>query len=398
MYDVIIVGARCAGAPTAMLLAQRGVRVLLLDRATFPSDIMNSHYIRQRGIVNLQRWGLLPAIAASNCPPVREVLIHLGDIPLRGRPQFLDGMPGEYAPRRIFLDKILVDAAVAAGAELRDGFAVREILLDGERVVGVNGRPRGGASVSERATLVVGADGLHSLVASTAQAPTYRERPILTCSYNSYWSGVAVTGLEMYLLPRVGLVMAFPTNDGLTCLTVQWPIDQFQQVRSDLETHFMAMIARIPELADRVVAGRRETRFMGSADLPNFFRKPYGPGWALVGDAGYHRDPATASGISDAFRDAELLATAIEDGLAGRQPLMAALATYEQQRNAAALRSFEEACQFATLAPPTRGTLDLRAALRANQAETDRFLTMFVGTTPAADFYAPANIQRILNR
>lgn len=397
MYDVIIVGARCAGASTAMLLAHKGYRVLLLDRATFPSDIMNSHYIRQRGVVYLQRWGLLPPVAASGCPPVRDILIHLGDFPLRGRPQFLDGIPGEFAPRRIFLDKILVDAAVAAGAELRDGFAVREILTEGDRVIGVIGRPRGGASVSARATLVVGADGLHSLVASTVQAPTYRARPILTCSYNSYWSDVAVAGLEMYLLPRVGLVMAFPTNDSLTCLTVQWPIDQFQLVRSDLAAHFMTMIDRIPDLAARVHAGQRETRFMGSADLPNFFRRPYGPGWALVGDAGYHRDPATASGISDAFRDAELLAAAIDDGLTGRQPLDASLATYEQRRNAAALRGFEEACQFATLAPPTRGTRELRAALCNNQAEADRFLTMFVGTTPAADYYAPANLQRIVH-
>ncbi len=398
MYEVIVVGARCAGAPTAMLLAQKGYRVLLLDRATFPSDIMNSHYVRQRGVVYLQRWGLLPAVAASNCPPVREILIDLGDFPLRGRPQFLEGIDGEYAPRRIFLDKILVDAAVAAGVELHDGFAVREILTAGDRVTGVSGRPRGGATVTLRAPLVVGADGLHSLVASTVQAPTYRARPILTCSYNSYWSGIAVTGLEVYLLPRAGLVMAFPTNDHLTCLTVQWPIDQFQQVRSDLATHFMTMIDRLPDLAARVRAGERETRFMGSADLPNLFRKPHGPGWALVGDAGYHRDPATASGISDAFRDAELLAAAIDDGLAGRRPLEASLAAYEQQRNAAALRGYEEACQFATLAPPTRGTRELRAALAGNQAEIDRFLTMFVGTTPAADYYAQANLQRILNR
>jgi flavin-dependent dehydrogenase len=145
-----------------------------------------------------------------------------------------------------------------------------------------------------------------------------------------------------------------------------------------------------------VRAGRREERFAGTADLPNFFRRPYGPGWALVGDAGFHKDPFLAQGISDAFRDAELLAEALDAGLAGRRPLEAALAEYEQRRNEAALPFYELNYQAATLEPPAPQLLQLRAALRGNPEDTARFFGVNAGTVPVAEFFAPENVQRIL--
>jgi flavin-dependent dehydrogenase len=342
----------------------------------------------------LQRWGLLEEVIATNCPPVPEMTIHMGDFPLTGRIPVPDGIAGLYAPRRKYLDHILVRAAVAAGAELREGFTVRELLWDGDRVVGIRGEGKGGTSVTERARIVIGADGLHSVVARSVGAPTYREVPTLTWVYYSYWSGVPMAGASFYRQDDLAM-LGFPTNDDLTCVAAFGPIEGFHAFRTDIEGNFERSLDRFPIFAG-VRGGQRAERWFGTADLPNMFRKPHGAGWALVGDAGYHKDPVTANGISDAFRDAELLVDAIDAGFSGRQPLQEALTAYEQQRNDAAQPLFESACQAATFGPLPPDLLALRAALRGNQADTDRFFgTLFQSASPA-EFFAPENIGRIM--
>src|SRR5262245_17511978 len=191
MYDAIVVGARCAGSPTAMLLVRKGYRVLLVDRATFPSDTMRNHYIQRPGVLHLHRWGLLDRLIATGCPPIRHQRFDIGDFPLKQTVESHDGVDADYAPRRYVLDPLLAEAAGAAGAEVRLGFSVRELLFDGDRVVGITGQTRGGGAVSERARLVVGADGLHSLVARLVRAPEYDAVPPLACGYYSYFAGVA---------------------------------------------------------------------------------------------------------------------------------------------------------------------------------------------------------------
>jgi flavin-dependent dehydrogenase len=395
MYDAIVVGARCAGSPTAMLLARKGYRVLLLDRAGFPSDTLSTHYIHQPGVARLKRWGLLDKVVASNCPPARQLSFDVGPFTLVGTPPPADGVAYGYAPRRTVLDKILVEAAVAAGAELREHFTVKELLTDGERVTGIRGHAVGGAMVTEQARIVIGADGLRSLVARSVQAPTYNVRPTLTCTYYSYWSGIPIEGPELY--PRPGrMVLAGPTNDGQALVQVYWPNAMFHEVRADFEGNFMKALDLAPGLADRVRNGKRSERFHGTADLPFFFRKPYGPGWALVGDAGYHKDPITAEGITDAFRDAELLAEAIDDGFSGRRLLDEALAAYEQRRNEEALPIYEFTYQLAALEPPPPEMQQLFAALYQDQEQTNRFFGTIAGTVPIPEFFAPENLGRII--
>lgn len=393
-YDAIVVGARVAGSPTAMLLARRGYRVLLLDRDDFPSDTLSTHYIHQPGVAHLQRWGLLDAVIASNCPPARTLTFDVGPFALVGTPPAADGVAEAYAPRRTVLDQILVEAAVAAGAELRTNFSVQELLMEGGRVVGVRGREAVGTPVTERAPIVIGADGHHSFVARAVQAPVYNERPTFTCAYYTYWDGVPVSGAELYARPD-RMIIVGPTNDGQTITIVYWPVACFREVRADVERQFMAALDLAPGLAERVRSGRRVGRFWGTADLPNFFRRPHGPGWALVGDAGYHKDPITAQGISDAFRDADLLAETIDAGLSGRQPIHDAMAAYEARRNAAAMPSYDFTCQLATLQPPPE-MLQLFTALRGNQDGINRFFGNVVGTTNIAEFFAPESIGRLL--
>jgi 2-polyprenyl-6-methoxyphenol hydroxylase-like FAD-dependent oxidoreductase len=360
-----------------MLLARRGYRVLLLDRARFPSDSMRAHYLHRPGVALLRRWGLLDRVVASGCPPVRIRTTDFGDGPLAECPPPLDGADADYAPRRFVLDALLVAAAAAAGAEVRQSFAVEGLLTDGGRVAGVRGRGAGGgggggagggAPVAERARLVVGADGLHSAVARAVGAPVYAAHPARSFAYYSYWSGVPLDGMEVNFRFRPDLLaLAFPTNDGLTGVAVQAPVGEFRRFRADVEGSFFRALDQVPALAARVRAGRREERWRGTVDLPSFFRRPAGKGWALVGDAGYHQDPITGLGITNAFRDAALLAEAADEGLAGRRPLDAALAAYHRRRDEAATPGYEAACARAAFAPFPPQTLAARAALRVQE-------------------------------
>lgn len=398
MYDAIVIGARCAGSPTAMLLARKGYRVLLVDKASFPSDVVNGYYVQQHGGARLQRWGVLDKLRASNCPPVLTFTFDFGAVTLTGSPPPVGDIVEGYAPRRTVLDKILVDAAVEAGADLREGFAVQALAWDGERVTGIRGQTKGGPAVTEQARIVIGADGVHSLVARAVQAPTYHVKPALTCWYAGHWSNVPAEGLEFYLRARRVLI-ACGTNDGLTVVLAGWPHEEFHAFRADIEGNYFKSLELVPELAERVRSGKREERFVGTAETANFFRKPYGPGWALVGDAGYHKDPATAQGISDSFRDAELLAEAIDVGFSERQSLDDTLAKYEEQRNAAVLPMYEFTCQLANLAePPSPAMQQLLVALCENQRETTRFFGAWAGTVPIPEFFAPESIQRITER
>jgi 2-polyprenyl-6-methoxyphenol hydroxylase-like FAD-dependent oxidoreductase len=394
-YDAIVVGARCAGSPTAMLLAQRGYRVLLVDRAAFPSDVPRGHFIQAPGTARLKRWGLLDRVVASGCPIAHRVTFDVGPFALVGAPPPVDGVRYGIGPRRSVLDTILVEAAVAAGAELRERFAVQDVLVEDGRVTGIRGRQDGGALVTTRGRMVIGADGVYSAVARAVDAPVTLQRPVLSIAYWSYWSGVPCAGIEVYPRDRCTMFV-MPTNDGLTAAAVQWPVAEAKDVRAGVPGAFAAALAQAPELAARIQAGRQEERFAGRTDLANFLRKPYGPGWALVGDAGYHKDPYTGQGISDAFRDAEELAAAVDDGFSGRRPIEMALADYERRRDAEVRPMFDFTCQLAAMEPPPPQMQQFFAALRGNQPEIDRFLGCVAGTTCIPEFFAPENVQRII--
>jgi flavin-dependent dehydrogenase len=384
MYDVIVVGARCAGSPVAMLLAERGARVLLLDRARFPSDIPHGHFIHRQGPRRLKEWGLLDRVAAA-CVPIEEQLVDLGDFPLVTRDLSIDGVAWGYAPRRAVLDKILVDAAVERGAELREGFTVDGFVVEGNRVVGVRGRTRSGATVEERAQLTIGADGRNSKLARTVHAPAYDATPTLLCYYFSYWSGVESLPFEMYARPdQRRTIFAFRPSPGSFGVFVGRPIEDLPAIKADVEGEFMATLELVPDFAERIRAGRREERFLGATDLPNFYRKPWGPGWALVGDAGCHKDPYMALGIADALRDAQHLADAVTAGFAGTRAMEAALDEYEQRRNRESAREYQQNLAAARFVPPPPSFMELRAQARHDPQAATRLAMVRFGMIDAA--------------
>jgi 2-polyprenyl-6-methoxyphenol hydroxylase-like FAD-dependent oxidoreductase len=370
-YDVIVVGARCAGSPAAMLLARKGYKVLLVERATFPSDTLSTHVVQPQAAARLARWGLLDRLVASGCPPMHTYAFHFGPLAITGSPGTTDA-PVAYCPRRTVLDKLLVDG----------------------RVTGVRGHGKDGANVIETAPLVIGADGRHSLLARAVSPEVYNERGTLQAGYYAYWSGLPMAGrFEIYMGDQRGFAAA-DTNDGLTMVVAGWPFAEFEANKHDHERHYMAVFDQVPAFRERLRGAQRESKVFGAA-TPNFFRKPFGPGWALIGDAGYIKDPITAQGIADAFRDAELVTAAVDAWRSDRSTYEAAMTEYQRTRDAQSLPMFDFTCQIATLKPPPPQMAQLLGAVRGNQDAMDQFCRVNAGTLSPPEFFAPANVARI---
>jgi 2-polyprenyl-6-methoxyphenol hydroxylase-like FAD-dependent oxidoreductase len=396
MYDAIVIGARCAGSPTAMLLARRGFTVLLVDKATFPSDTISTHILWPHGAEILGRWRLLQRLAATGIPPIcRRMTFDVGPFALRGTiPDANDGMGG-FCPRRTVLDALLVNAAAESGAEVREGFTVDELLIADDTVIGIRGRAKGMKPVEERARIVIGADGVNSFVARAVRAPEYDVQPVAACAYYSYFSGLRQDDIELYVREHVAFGGA-PTNDGLHLVMVNWPAKDFTTVRGDVEGHVWRALESASGFAARVREGRREEKWYGTAGVPGYFRKPYGKGWALVGDASYNRDPITAQGISDAFIDAEMLATALTAAWSGDDPLEDRLAAHEAARNERVRPMYEFTTHLAALEPPPPAMQALFGALHGNQDATNAFLSAITGAIPLPDFMSTENVGRIM--
>jgi 2-polyprenyl-6-methoxyphenol hydroxylase-like FAD-dependent oxidoreductase len=243
---------------------------------------------------------------------------------------------------------------------------------------------------------VIGADGRHSLVAEAVRAEQYNDKLPLLAGYYAYWSGLPMDGrFETYIRPNRGFAVA-PTHDGLTLVIVGWPHAEFEANKQDVERHYLETLALVPEFAARLGGATRQTRIAG-ASVPNFFRKPYGPGWALVGDAGYNKDPITAQGIHDAFRDAERCASALDESFTGARPFDAAMADYQRDRDAHVLAMYEFTCQLAMLQPPSPEMQQLFGAIHGNRRAMDGFAQMNAGTISPSAFLSPENIGAIMS-
>ncbi|MBX3128006.1 MAG: NAD(P)/FAD-dependent oxidoreductase [Polyangiaceae bacterium] len=313
-YDAVIVGGRCAGAATAAALAERGASVLVLERSRYGADTVSTHALMRGGVLSLHRLGALERIVAAGTPAVRSAtfLYPSGGVtvPIRSVP----GSDALYAPRRTLLDRVVVDVAREAGAEVRHGMLVQGLVRDSDgRVSGVVVHDRQGRTQAVVADVVIGADGRSSRVADWVRAPTLLEGEHHGAVIFGYWSGLEVDGYLWGYAPGVG-VGAIPTNDGLTCVFVSGPPEVVMSGAS-VETSYVELLrSAAPELAARLVDARPSGKLLRFSGARGHIRAPYGPGWALVGDAGVFRDPITAHGITDALRDAELLAEAIARG------------------------------------------------------------------------------------
>lgn len=394
-YDVLVVGTRCAGAPLCLLLARQGIKVLGVDRVHFPSDTISTHFLWPRTTSLLAKWGLLDQLASTGCPPIHRVTVDYGPLAIEGRPSAVEGTSIMFSPRRIILDQLLVEAARRAGAEMRDAVTFRGLNWDQGRVTGAQLEDKNGSVSDCSASIVVGADGIWSTVARATSAATDIEHPSLTCGYYAYWSGVATDGVEFYL--REGRdILVFPTHEGLTCIWAGRSRKDWDIYRANVESSYLEVLATAPDLADRLARAKRVTSFKGTSKLPNFYRRSFGPGWALVGDAAYHRDPLAGMGIGDAFLGAQLMADALAGGL-GKRPerLDAALSEYQAAFRNKTMPVFDYTVKAAGLKEPT-SAIPIYARIAQSAEETVRFMDVLAGNIPARNVFNPENIARLL--
>jgi flavin-dependent dehydrogenase len=369
-HDVVVVGARAAGAATALLLARLGHDVVLLERETFPADTVSTHQLARTGVVQLHRWGLLQRVLDSGAPPIRQVTFTIAGEsvtrPIKGKA----GVDLLLAPRRYILDTIVAEAATEAGADLRQGISVAGVHLDDTgRATGVYGHDRAGAPVDIHALFVVGADGLRSRVARAVGAGIVENHGDAGATQYAYYS-IPWPGIELIIADRA-LTGVFPTHHGEACVWICSPaVDAHESRRraASREEAFTSDLRRAaPDLAERLRAAQRTSPVTGMLRMPNVLRQAHGPGWALVGDAGYHRDAVSGHGISDAYRDAELLADALHQALHSGTGLVG----YQHERDRALREVFGLTCAMAGY-PPATQFVDLQKQLgRAIDAEAD---------------------------
>ncbi|HEX5088964.1 MAG TPA: NAD(P)/FAD-dependent oxidoreductase [Nocardioides sp.] len=334
-YDAVIVGGRVAGASTAVLLARAGLRVAVVERSRLGTDTVSTHALMRAGVLQLSRWGLLPELVAAGTPAIRQTAFHYADgadahVTLRAT----RGVDALYAPRRRLLDRVLVEAAAAAGADVLHETPVVGLRRDdGGRVLGVRVRAADRREVAIGAALTVGADGLGSLVAREAGAELLSRGRAASAVLYRYVDRVPSSGY-VWAYGTAAAAGLIPTDEDQTCVFVSTTPARMRALRRDgAEAAFHSLLDAVPAaLSGAVRAGRSAGRLHGWHGAPGQVRRSCGPGWALVGDAGYYKDPITTHGITDALRDAELLSDAVLEGLGGGSPVVA-LARYEATRD-----------------------------------------------------------------
>jgi hypothetical protein len=390
--DVIVVGARCAGSPTAMLLARKGYKVLTVDKATFPSDTISTHLVHTPGVAALRRWGLKDELVATGCQAIDTYAFDLGPITLTGHP----GTPNEpvsYGPRRTVLDKAARRCSVAVRERGARGVHRGRGCVRQRDCHRNSGHDKGGGSVTERARVVVGADGRHSLVARDVKPEQYNEKPPLLAGYYSYWSGVPMNGrFEAYDRGNRSYA-AWPTNDDMTLLVGGWPMAEFDENKKDIEGNFMKMIDLVPEFAERLRGGKREDRFYG-AFVPTISGSHSVQGgrlWempATTRTSSRRRESATRSATPSC---AQMLLTSHCPARARSTMQWVSISPLVtiKLRPCTSLRATSRSSSLRPRAAAVDGSV------YGNQQAMDGFARVFSGETSPAEFFSEENVGRI---
>ena len=376
-------------------LARKGYDVLLVDRATFPSNMVQStHLIHNPGVADLKRWGLLDEIEAR-CARFNRWTFDLHGVHLSAALPAFDGVDMSYAPRRQMLDDILVRAAANAGVEVREACRVTDLIFENDRVCGIKAKLRGGRRFSERANIVIGADGAASMVARRAQAHEFASDPIAQGALWTYYVDVSIDHFLLYSRAHAG-AFAFPCNDGIVVVAANLTYADLRKAKANWDDAFHNRVSEVaPDITHMLEEGKQVDR-MYAGCTRMFARKAYGPGWALVGDAGMKKDPITAQGIAVAFEYAEKLADAIDDGFAGACDLERPLDAFERERNARLMPYYDLTVQLAKLARPPPDQLALYRALRDNPQDLSQFFGCVTLAVSPDEFLAPDNVERIM--
>ena len=362
--------------------------MLLVDRDRFPSEMgQSTHLIHPLGVARLRAWGVLPAIEAR-AAPFTDWRVDMHGIVLEGAPPAVEGHQTSHGPRRRLLDGVLAEAASAAGVEFRERTRAVDLLTRDGRVAGLAMADRRGRRSDERARVVIGADGPTSLVARRVGARESHREPIVQSNIWTYWRGIALDHVRLYIRERAG-AFAFPSSDGAVLVAANLMRDEFVRARRGRETAYYARLAEIAPDLREMVAGATQVDRLHAGCTRGFVRRAAGPGWALVGDAGMKKDPVTAQGISAAFRCAEMLAEAVDDGLSGRRPLDDALTAYEAERDRWLMPFYRFTARLARFARPTGAQAAFYRAARGDAAVTARLFGAVALTESPETLFEP---------
>lgn len=396
MYDAIVIGARCAGSSTAMLLARQGHRVLLIDKSPFPSDrVVSTHMIWHAGAAALKRWGLLDAVKATGCRAMKKLNLDMGDFVLSGYAPPVDGVDEAIAPRRVALDGVLTRAAMDAGAEFRPDSEVTEFLDQDGRLCGIRFTDSEGRETEARARIIIGAEGTHSPLAKHVQAGEYNTHPRHQGTIWAYFSNLQIDEMEFYSRPR-RMVYAWETNDDQVVAGICFNHDDFLAAKANPDDSMPDELRRnAPGLAARIAQATQEGPWISGSTI-GVMRTPSGPGWALVGDAGLTIDPISAAGISNAFLDAELCAGLLDTGLkSGSATPEDSLAEFEEKRNAQRMGLYEFTKEMSKLEIPPQEMIDLFTALQYSPEGISNYFGIFAQSVTPQQFFDPEHVGRV---
>ena len=411
MYDAIVIGGRVAGAPTAMLLARHGYRVLLVEKDQFPKNTLSTHFIWPRGVSYLKRWGLADRVLEQT-PGFRRMEVSIEGISLQGSVPIDDlkarftalhgddhGVTDIYCgPRRYFLDTLLLQEARAAGVEVREQFSATAPLVEDGVVVGIHGQSSSGANVVERARLVIVANGRFSRFAEQLGSAVEDFREKSTFAYFSYFKGIAKDELAIHKRGRFGTAI-YPTMEDKHMVLVYGPTEWWQDFRRSAEANFHWIYDFCAPDVGELIRNRgvRSESFYAAGVMSAFKRQSVGPGWVLIGDAGSFKDQVTAMGISHAFRDAQLLTDHLHRAFSDGAPLGPALQAYAARRSADYDDYFNLVCQTAEMNVYTEQQLEMYDAMRGNQQQIDQMISCFGDTLPVAQFASEQNMKALFD-
>ena len=393
-FDVVVVGARCAGAPLAALLARRGLRVCLVDRARFPSEVPSTHVIQPPGVATLARLGLLGAIDATGAPPIDRGRFVVDDLTIDFDPESMGRLGAPmYCVRRVTLDQALVHAAAEAGAEVRTQTPVVGLIDHDGVVQGV--RTRAGPIA---ASLVVGADGPASAIARLVGSREYHRTPPGRLFLWGYFEGAAEVDGRIRL-GKVGDqgMLAAPTDAGLFMAAVAPSHHQKEHYLADPARGLAEGISHFEDLADLLAGAQRVGPVRTMARWHGYFREATGPGWVLVGDAGHVKDPTPGQGIADALRQVEHLAPAIESGL-GDGTVGARLAAWARWRDEDAWEMHWFATDLGAAGPTAAIVVDMIRGITRRPAGVESFLRVLAHDIPPSRLFTGGRAMRSLAR
>jgi len=346
-YDIIIIGARVAGSTLAAILGQKDYRVLLLDRATFPSDTISTHFFRAPALRAFDKIGV--GVEVQSVAPQLRVNYNVVDgIEFTEPVDRPDDYPFYMCVRRILLDDILIrNLENIPSVEPKQGTKVNGLIRDNNSVTGVKwemGNERGELT----AKAIVGADGINSFIAKEVNAEVEYQEPVNRAMYYGYYKGVESKegpAAEFHYKGN-NLVYCFPCDSKLTLIAVSIPIAQFASFKSNIEDEFNNLVNLMEALKGRFSKAKREGPIRGSGNIPGYLRIPYGKGWALVGDAAMVMDPWSGQGIDQATTHSLLLADALDDYLSGKNSWNSAMTGYHKARNEFSLKTFNRTCKY----------------------------------------------------